>query len=344
MGRRGDPDWRDRASGELLLGLLPARAAEGVVLVAGDPRPEVAQALGARGWKVVTWSRRALGGRVATPWPPAGPFAWVALRLPRDKGELRMTAHASASVLAPGGILRVFGAKDEGIGAIGRSLEPCFSDLRVLGVGGHCRVVEARRASATGELKGTLEAWREAVDTGFRGLPASWASYPGVFAHGRLDPGTRLLLEALPPFPPGARVLDYGCGSGVVGGWLREREEGIRLDLLDVDAVALESARENVPGARFLLRDGLPPREEGPWDAIVSNPPFHRGKVEDPSMITALVLGAPEVLTPGGRLVLVAQRRMGLEGVFREAFRSVTALGEDRAFRVWEGTGPRRPS
>lgn len=252
-----------------------------------------------------------------------------------------MTLHAAASVMTEGAVLLIFGAKDEGIGAVGGNLTPLFSKHSVLRVGGHCRVVEARRAPETGALRGALDAWREEMDPGLSGIPSSWVTYPGVFARRGLDAGTRLLLQALPPLPPGARVLDYGCGSGVVGAWVRKREPRVRVDLLDVDAVALESARENVPGARRLLGDGLPPGGEGPWDALVSNPPFHRGKEEDPGMITDLILGSPGVLNTGGRLVLVAQRRLSLGGALQDTFRDVAILAEDRLYRVWEGIGPR---
>ena len=112
------------------------------------------------------------------------------------------------------------------------------------------------------------------------------------------------------------------------------------LEMLDVDAVALEAAKENVPGSRIHLRDGLPPAEVGPFDAIVSNPPFHRGKEEDPEMIASLIRGAPALLLPRGKLVLVAQKRLPLEGALRAHFGKVTVLMEDSTFRVWSGHRP----
>ena len=77
-----------------------------------------------------------------------------------------------------------------------------------------------------------------------------WATYPGVFAAKRIDEGTALLIGVLPPLRADARVLDYGCGSGVIGASAAARAPAIALDLLDNDSVALEAARENVPGAR----------------------------------------------------------------------------------------------
>ncbi len=77
----------------------------------------------------------------------------------------------------------------------------------------------------------------------FRLLPAA----------GRLDEGTALLLGVLPPLPPGARVLDFGCGSGAIGAAALAASPGLAVTMLDNDAVALEAVRENVPDARRVL-------------------------------------------------------------------------------------------
>jgi 16S rRNA (guanine1207-N2)-methyltransferase len=309
--------------------------------VLGDPLPDVVDHLSGRGLEAAIWSRRALGGRRATPWPPDGPFGTAALRIPRAKEELAMTLHGAAGALAPGGTILVYGAKDEGIGSVSRHLDPLFEGVETLAVGGHCRVLRGRLRGSLQADRGSLKDWRETGRLGYPSLTQTWVSYPGVFAHGHLDPGTRLLLDALPDLPGDRRILDYGCGSGVVGGVIKTRYPQVRLELLDVDAVALEAARENVPGCRLLLGDGLPAVPGEPFDAIVSNPPFHRGKAEEPEMILRLIRGTPPHLNEKGGLVLVAQRRIPLEGAFREAFRRVGIRAEDGAFRVWEGWLPR---
>ena len=55
---------------------------------------------------------------------------------------------------------------------------------------------------------------------------------PGVFSHGRLDAGTRALLEVMRRFPvAGRRVLDFACGSGVIGAFLSALEPTARVGL-----------------------------------------------------------------------------------------------------------------
>jgi 16S rRNA (guanine1207-N2)-methyltransferase len=198
----------------------------------------------------------------------------------------------------------------------------------------------AARGERAEGLRGSLDAWKSLHVMDYPMLPRDWVSYPGVFAGGHLDAGTRLLVDALPNFPSGARVLDYGCGSGVVGGVASSRTNDLEVDLLDIDAVSLEAARINVPSGRALLCDGLPSVGKELYDAILSNPPFHRGKREDPGMITSLVQGAPALLNSTGVLVVVAQRRLPIQRSFQEGFRMVRVLAEDSTFRVWEGRNP----
>jgi 16S rRNA (guanine1207-N2)-methyltransferase len=126
----------------------------------------------------------------------------------------------------------------------------------------------------------------------------------------------------------------------VVGAVVRHRYPQVRLELLDIDAVALEAARENLPGARILLGDGLPAAEDEAYDVMVTNPPFHRGKAEEAEMITHLVREAPGILSSEGGLVLVAQRRIEVEGAFRGSFRRVEMRADGGGFRVWEGWKP----
>jgi 16S rRNA (guanine1207-N2)-methyltransferase len=307
-----------------------------------DPLEDVVEGLTSAGHQVMTWNRRVHRGKGGDPWPPSGPFVLAALRLPRGKDELLMSLHAAASVLLPGGSILVYGAKDEGIqGALG-PLEDLFADPETVAIGGHCRVLKGVRRAGDANVKAALDQWRSLVSLDHPDLPSRWVSYPGVFAHGRLDDGTRLLLGALPSLPRGARVLDYGCGSGVVGYVALNRGEEVAVELLDVDAVALEAARENLPDCRSHLHEGLPPEGFGPYDAIFSNPPFHRGKVENPELIVSLIRGAPALLGRRGMLVFVAQRRLSLEAALDGSFHEVTVLAEDSTFRVWKGRRPKR--
>jgi 16S rRNA (guanine1207-N2)-methyltransferase len=162
-----------------------------------------------------------------------------------------------------------------------------------------------------------------------------WVSYPGIFAAGRLDEGTMLLLGVLPALAAGARVLDYGCGSGVIGAAALALQPGIALDMLDSDAVALEAVRENAPTGRRILGTRLADAGQARYEVILSNPPLHEGMAEDHALLEQLIADAPAALTPHGMLQIVVQRRVPLERQLARNFASVEIAAENGRYRVW---------
>ena len=338
MSLKRSADWRDQAAAELMSGVLHRVAIRGNVLVMLENLPTVATAVREAGGRARSWHRLAREGRRTSAWTPEGPFEAATLRLPRAKDELDMALHAAASVLDVGAPLWVYGANDEGAGSAGRVIEPLMGPARTVGSGGRCRVLEAVRPVDAPSPRGTLEEWRRSTSLEFPDGPREWISYPGIFSHGRLDAGTRALLEAMGRFPvAGLRVLDFACGSGVIGAFLTALEPTARVDLLDVDAVALAAASENIPGARLIPSDGFDALEQECYDLIVSNPPYHEGKVQTGRVVERLVRGAPDHLETDGSLVLVTQRRLPLAGLMASTFNTVEVLLDAGPHRVWFG-------
>jgi release factor glutamine methyltransferase len=82
------------------------------------------------------------------------------------------------------------------------------------------------------------------------------------------------------------RVLDVGTGSGAIALTIADEHPGAKVTGIDVSEDALAVARENatrtglpVELVRWDLFEGIP---EGPWDLVVSNPPYvGPGEVEE---------------------------------------------------------------
>lgn len=335
-------DWRDQAAAELMCGVLSRAKVRDDVLVMLEHLPEVAHAADEAGGRARPWHRSAQKGNSASEWVPAGPFGAATLRLPRSKAELDMAVHAAASVLDVGGRLWVYGANDEGAGSAGGVMEALMGPARTVESGGRCRVLEAVRPADARNVRGTLQEWRQSTPLEFPDGIRQWISYPGVFAHGRLDEGTRALLEAVRACPhilPAAssRALDFGCGSGAIGAFLLALEPTVRVDLLDVDAVALAAARENVPAARLITSDGFEAVAGERYDLIVSNPPYHEGKAQTERFVEGLVREAPRHLEAGGSLAFVTQRRLAVSALMESTFDTVEVLVDAGPHRVWLG-------
>jgi 16S rRNA (guanine1207-N2)-methyltransferase len=286
------------------------------------------------------WNRRLEGGHPAAPWPSGGPFEAALVRLPRSTDEQRMSLHASLSVLAPGGRLILYGGNDEGIRPAARMLEEVCGAVTRIASRGHGRVLAAVRPSRTEMLRDSLAAWRTEVPLSIAGLVRNWVTYPGLFAAGRIDEGTALIVGVLPQLAAGARVLDYGCGAGAIGAALAAAP-GIALDMLDSDAVALEAARENVAGARRILGARvMDAGTGGRYQAILSNPPLHAGFAHEHALVERLIADAPAALAPGGVLQLVVQRRVPLERHLVRHFPHVEIVAETGRYRVWRAASP----
>lgn len=259
-----------------------------------------------------------------------------------------MEAHALFARLSPGAPLYLFGARDEGVVSAPRRLEPLLGSggsVSTLAVKARSRVIELRRGGQAPPLRGALEEWARTSTMVLDGRPRPWVSFPGLFAGGSLDPGTALLLDALPTIRPGSRVLDFGCGTGVIARTVMDRaaedypDGQLEVDLLDADALALEASRRNVPSARELLPGWGLSGASGPYDWILSNPPFHEGKGETKRVLEDLAADASGHLTGRGSLVLVTQRRLPVGRLLEEGFRRVDILSETSVFRVWSASG-----
>jgi 16S rRNA (guanine1207-N2)-methyltransferase len=327
----------EAAADELIGRSLDALDLEGRVLLANQAGA-LPSLLSGRGIAFWLWNRRLNAGTTAQAWPPPGPFDVVLLRLPKAKDEQDMAAHAGLSVLGAGGRLVLWGGNDEGIRSAGRRLERLCGEVATLATRGHGRVLVGRRPADTGALRGSLAAWRSVARLEIGGAARDWVSYPGLFAADRIDEGTALLIGALPPLRPGARVLDYGCGSGVIGAAAQARTPDLAITLIDEDAVALEAARENVPGARLVLGRCLADAGGETYDAILSNPPLHKGIAEDHALLEGLIADAPAHLARGGCFQIVVQRRLPLDRLLAGHFAALSVPAATSRYRVWRAT------
>jgi 16S rRNA (guanine1207-N2)-methyltransferase len=335
VGSRRDEGWRDRAAIDLLGKVLATEPLEGPALLVDYPEARELPVAG----EVVQhrWDRVDGEFDAGAPWPVGEAFRSAFLRLPRSRESLEFALHATASVLLPGAPVFVFGAKDEGIGSTAPRMESVLEGVASLATGGRCRVLRGYRDSEREGLRGRLEDWREVgmVDLGLG--PRPWTRYPGTFARRGLDPGTSLLLAHLPDFHAGGRVLDFGAGTGVLAAGVRNRDPEARLILVEPDALSRAAAVENVPGATFASIRSWP--EEGPFDAVVSNPPYHQGKSETLAVVGQLISGARACLAPKGELRLVLQRRHPVEPSLQRSFRSVKVVADEGPYRVWAASG-----
>jgi 16S rRNA (guanine1207-N2)-methyltransferase len=148
------------------------------------------------------------------------------------------------------------------------------------------------------------------------GLHLELRTDSGVFSPGRLDPGTRLLLDKAPPPPEDGNLLDLGCGYGPLALVLAARSPAASVWAVDVNRRALDLACANAVAAGLANVRCVPPDDESlprGFDLIWSNPPIRIGK----NALHRLLGGWLPLLAPGAAGYLVVQRNLGSDSLQR---------------------------
>ena len=132
---------------------------------------------------------------------------------------------------------------------------------------------------------------------------------PGLFSPGRVDRGTLAMLSAA-GFAPGMKVLDLGCGCGLVGivaARLCGEENVIMSDIdpLAVQIAAKNAAANGVGGVQVVVSDGLNGVDATGFDLILSNPPYQ----SDFSVAKRFIEKGFNRLKIGGTMLMVTKRR-----------------------------------
>lgn len=162
-----------------------------------------------------------------------------------------------------------------------------------------------------------------------------FSTYPGVFNSGKLDAGTKLLLDNIVLNKRG-RVLDLACGSGIIGLTCKSRQPELYVELVDIDGMALSSAELNSKKMGFdcpiFVSDGLSNTKK--FNTIICNPPFHQGKDTDYNFAQQLIRTAKQHLLPRGELWIVANRQLAYEQWAEKSCNSVESVVQGNGFKV----------
>lgn len=255
---------------------------------------------------------------------------------PKNKPEAQFQLMNLLSLLPVGTDIFVVGENRSGV----RSAEQMLAEFAALN-----KVDSARRCGLYHgrlEKQPTFDAksfWDE-----YHLDALSIKTLPGVFSRDGLDVGSQLLLSTLTPHTKG-KVLDVGCGAGVLAAVLASHSPKVRLTLCDVSAPAVEASRATLAANGFegdVFASNVFSEVTGRFDMIISNPPFHDGLQTSLEAAQTLIRGAVRHLNSGGELRIVANAFLPYPAVLDETFGFHEVIAQNGRFKVYRTVMPRQ--
>ncbi|PSW72873.1 16S rRNA (guanine(1207)-N(2))-methyltransferase RsmC [Photobacterium sp. GB-50] len=185
-----------------------------------------------------------------------------------------------------------------------------------------------------------LSDWFRSYPIDIAGVQLTVRSLPGVFSHGEFDKGSELLLNNLPKLH--GKVLDFGCGAGVIGAVMKAKYPTIDLELCDISALAIESAKEtfkvnNLEASKFTATD-VYKALTGPYQFLISNPPFHAGLKTFYAATELFINDAPQYLSHNGQLVIVANSFLQYPPLIEASLGECNITAKTNKFNIYAAT------
>jgi len=244
--------------------------------------------------------------------------------LPRSKSLARAMV---TQAIAAGGLVIVDGQKTDGVESIYKDVRN-VADIAGVITKGHGRLFWFQADAAPD--------WDISVKS-----PEGFTTVPGVFSEAKIDAGSALLAPHVQALK--GSIADLGAGWGYLSKAILHSDAVTHLDMIEADRTALECAVMNVadPRATAHWGDALT-FSGGPYDVVVSNPPFHTSRDGDPDLGRGFIATAARLLMPRGQFLMVANRHLPYESTLEAKFGRVEELDGSGAFKLFRATRPKR--
>jgi len=155
-----------------------------------------------------------------------------------------------------------------------------------------------------------------------------------VFSKRGLDFGTRTFLESIDIKNINGDVLDFGCGYGPIGIYIKSNTE-TNVDMIDINERALNLARSNASINKVtvnIFESDIYSNVTKKYDYIITNPPIRVGK----KILYEILIKAKDYLKQNGHLIFVINKDQGAKSTMKdmEKYYSVKLLEKNKGFYV----------
>jgi 16S rRNA (guanine1207-N2)-methyltransferase len=185
-----------------------------------------------------------------------------------------------------------------------------------------------------------LEENRKEHSFRFSGHLYTFITDNGVFSKTEVDRGTEILLDACMNEPLSGRVLDLGCGYGVVSVILGTEFPSLELTAVDINPRAVEltelNCGKNGVRSTAFVSDGFAQIRDM-FSHVITNPPIRAGK----KVIYGMLEDSFAHLEKGGTLLAVIRRKQGAESALKkmeEIFGNCETVSREKGYWVLKST------
>ena len=170
------------------------------------------------------------------------------------------------------------------------------------------------------------------IETTIKDIPLIFETYPTLFSPSQVDTGTLAMLSHI-SFTQHDKVLDLGCGYGVVGIFAAKHTAPSNVFLSDICETSLTYAKQNahlnnVEGTHIIPSNAYENINETNFTIIASNPPYHA----DFAIPKLFIEKGFNRLAIGGKFYMVTKRRDWYKNKFIAIFGGVRIHEQDGYF------------
>ena len=183
---------------------------------------------------------------------------------------------------------------------------------------------------------------RQNITIDVRNQQLSLITDAGVFSKAGVDFGSRLLINQM-DITNEDRILDMGCGYGVIGLVAARLASRGKVVMVDTNERAIALAKENalrnhIFNATILQSDLYTNIPAQRFTKIITNPPIRAGK----QVVHHIYEEAKNWLEQSGQLWIVIQKKQGAASTLKtleESYRLVDVIAKDKGYYIIRAQG-----